>query len=43
MRLDIEEVDNPTDETLDVLEVGAMAGVRKQHQLGVAEVLVQVV
>ena len=43
MRLDVKEVDNPADEALDVLEVGAVAGVGKQHQLGVGKVLVQVV
>lgn len=43
VRLDVEEVDDPAHEALDVLEVGAVAGVGKQHQLGVGEVLVEVV
>jgi hypothetical protein len=41
--LDVEEVDDPAYEALDVLEVSAVAGVGKQHQLGVGEVLVEVV
>ena len=43
MRLEVEEVDDPADEAVDVLEVGAVARVGKQHQLGVGEVLVEVV
>ncbi len=43
MRLEVEEVDDPADEAVDVLEVGAVAGVGEQDQLGVGEVLVEVV
>jgi hypothetical protein len=43
VRLDVEEVDDPAYEALGVLEVGAVAGVGKQHQLGVGEALVEVV
>src|SRR5579863_2477403 len=43
VRLDVEEVDDPAYEAPGVLEVGAVAGVGKQHQFGVGEVLVEVV
>ena len=43
MRLDVEEVDDPAHEPLDVLEVGTVAGIGQQHQLGVGKVLVEVV
>ena len=43
VRLDVQEVDDPAREAVDVLEVGAVPGVGKQHQLGVGEMLVEVV
>ena len=39
--LDVEEVDDPADEAVDVLEVAAVIGVGEQPELGVGEVQVE--
>ena len=41
--MDVEEIDDPAHEALGVLEVGTVAGIGQQHQLGVGKVLVEVV